>query len=56
MIQISHFKAVHRFVHVTQKLMTFSLMKRIMSTLQYPCIIWLNMVIIIQIHQEAFGS
>ena len=44
------------FLHTRQKLMTFLLMKRITFILQCLCTIWLDMVIIFQINQEADGS
>ena len=47
---------VHHFLHTQQKLMTYLLMKQIIFTLQCLCTIWLNIAIIIQIHQEVYDS
>ena len=51
-----HLKIVHNFLHARHKPMMFLMMKQIIFTLQCLCTIWLNIVILIQIHQEAYGS
>ena len=56
MIQMLHLKIEHHFLHESQKLMMNLLVKRIIFTLQCLCTIWLNTVIIIQTHQEVYGS
>ena len=56
MIHKLHLKVVHHFHHFQQKLMTFLLMKKITFASQCLCTTWLNIVIIIQIHEEAYDS
>ena len=56
MIQTLHLKIVHYFLPVRQKLMMYLLMKQIIFTLQCPRAIWLNIIIIIHIHREVYGS
>ena len=46
-----HIKIAHHFLHKKQNLMMCLLMKQIIFTLQCLCTIWLNIVIIIQLHQ-----
>ena len=50
------FENVHQFLHVRQKLIMCLLMKQIIFILQCQCTIWLNIVMIIQIHQEVYAS
>ena len=50
------FKTCAPFLHIQQKLMIYLLMKQIIFILQCLCTICLNLAIIIQIHQEVYGS
>ena len=54
---ILHLKIVHHFLHARQKLMMCLLMKQIILTLlQCLCTSRSNVMVIIQIHQEVYGS